>query len=161
MKKLYLLVGILIGGILVIIYFIIFPVQSDNNNSNTASDSTNSTAQTNNNTNSEQAIPESGPIYEAARARDVKRLADVRAYFAALSTYYGDNGNYPSTLDELVPDYLSGILTNPTPGGMNYEYTPIGVEPAKFYSLYYKFEVGTENIPAGEHEATPQSYYTQ
>lgn len=141
-------------------YFIFFNDQStDSANSNTLSE--NSNFSLNNNINAEPAMPNSGPLYEAARARDVKRLADIRSYFGALTTFYGDKGYYPSTLDELVPDYLPSTLINPIPGGMDYVYTPIGVEPAKFYSLYYKLEVGAEHIPAGEREATPQSYYTQ
>ncbi len=138
-------------------YFIFFNDQStDSVNSNALSE--NSNFSLNNNINAEPAIPSSGPLYEAARARDVKRLADIRSYFGALTTFYGDKGYYPSTLDELVPDYLPGLLFNPTPGGMNYNYTPIGVEPARSYSLYYKFEVGVENLGPGEHEAMPQGY---
>ncbi|MDD5342483.1 MAG: hypothetical protein PHI73_04075 [Patescibacteria group bacterium] len=164
-KKLYILIGILIGGILVLLYFILFPMKSHEGNININSDigttdNQNSDTNANINTNAQPSIPTSGPLYDVAKARDVKRLADIRTLFTALQSYYGEKGSYPNSLQDLVPEYLGGLPQNPTPGGVDYNYTPIGVQPATFFSVYYSLEVGVEDLEAGDHEATPQGIAT-
>lgn len=41
------------------------------------------------------------------RARDIKRVADIRGVSTALEDYYGKNGQYPGNIDALV---TSGLL---------------------------------------------------
>ncbi len=71
-----------------------------------------------------------------AAARDQKRTADIAAIKNALELYNVENGSYPNTLEDL------GIIlpTNPTPGGKDYSYTPIGSLPAQFYDLCFELE---------------------
>ncbi|MBU0707484.1 hypothetical protein KKG41_03880 [Patescibacteria group bacterium] len=158
-RKLYILLGILIGGVLVIVYFIIFPIQSDDNEISDdigSVDTVNVNTNANENTNT-APVPTSGPLYDAARARDTRRVSDIRTYWSALQSYFNDNGNYPTDPNVLVPDYLMVLPQDPKTN-QTYVYTPIGVEPSNFFSVWYELEVGIENISAGEHEATPQSY---
>ncbi|MDP3964728.1 MAG: hypothetical protein Q8Q20_03700 [bacterium] len=160
MRKLYLLGGIVIGGVAVVAYFLLFPpdkTDTTNISPDPASVGSENTNEVIENINTEPEIPDSGPLHDAARARDVRRMADIQSIYAAINDYHGVNGHYPSNMDQLVPDHLSGLPANPEPGGMDYVYTPIGIEPAQFFSLYYRFEVGVENIGAGDHEATPES----
>lgn len=106
------------------------------------------------------SIPSEGPEFEAAKQRDEQRLKDIQEIADALKDFVNDAGNYPSEVAELVPDYLAQLPTNPTPGGFEYSYTPIGSEPATYYSLYYHLEVGAGDVSAGDHEATPDGIAT-
>lgn len=92
------------------------------------------------------------------KARDEQRITHIEKIRSALKKYYNDNGNYPEKMEELVTGgYLSKLPKNPTPGGIDYVYTPIGSLPAKYYDLAYSLEVGTSEISAGEHIANPDS----
>lgn len=162
-KKLYLLGGILIGGALVVAYFIVFPPNAKTNNTvrninDDISLPANANENANLNVNAQPTISKDNPLYPAALARDTKRLADMRSLTEALAIYFNENGNYPETLTGLLPDKIEFIPENPNPGGEPYVYTPIGTSPYNFYSIVYTLEVGleAENIPPGPYEATPQ-----
>lgn len=103
------------------------------------------------NTNTAETVTD-----DSAQARDTQRVADVKALQTALELYNTDKQAYPDTFDGLVPTYLKVLPTNPTPGGSDYVYTPIGSLPAKFYDLSYTLEVGTDDVSAGQHIATPK-----
>jgi len=90
-----------------------------------------------------------------AELRDKKRVEDMKRLTIALAGYYKDKEEYPKELTSLLPKYIDAIPGNPSPGGINYSYTPIGAEPYKFYDMAYVLEVGTEGINAGMHYATP------
>jgi hypothetical protein len=116
----------------------------------------NNQTETNTNTSNVNQTTSSGGIFsKAAKTRDLKRISDIRQIQSALTVYFQEKAEYPGTLSELVPDYLGGIPANPTPGGANYTYTPIGTSPYKFYDLSYTLEVGVEDIEAGQRVATP------
>jgi type II secretion system protein G len=60
-----------------------------------------------------------------SKARDAKRLADVRQVATALETYYNDNGKYPEaaanpTTAAAAHTYLGGTLTPATPAFSTY-----------------------------------------
>ncbi len=94
---------------------------------------------------------------EQALVRDGIRIEHVKSFRTALATYYGENEKYPETVADLVPDYLESIPENPSPGGLTYNYTGIGSSPFRYYEFAYKLEVGTQNISAGLHVASPDS----
>lgn len=92
-----------------------------------------------------------------AVSRDEQRIADIKRIQEALVEFKSDRGNYPEKMEELAPDYLSEIPKNPTPGGIDYIYTPIGALPAQYYDLAYELEVGTSEVKdAGTHIANPE-----
>ncbi|MFA6272074.1 MAG: hypothetical protein WC693_03120 [Patescibacteria group bacterium] len=93
-----------------------------------------------------------------AKNRDEERLTEVEDIRTKLAKFNTDKGNYPETLEELVTEgYYEELPVNPTPGGMDYVYTPIGSLPAKFYDLAYSLEAGTEELEPGEHIANPEN----
>lgn len=110
------------------------------------------------NENANLGVEEAEPTVESqseAEARDTQRLAHVRIIQAAIGLYKTDNGHYPDSFSDLMPDYLLAWPANPTPGGADYVYTPIGSLPAQYYDLSYELEVGTEGIIEGMHVANP------
>lgn len=67
------------------------------------------------------------------KARDTRRISDMRQVALALGMYYDDNGSYPSGSDtdwadgagldsDLEPDYMTNVPTDP--GGNTYAYNP-------------------------------------
>ena len=55
----------------------------------------------------------SGPINNARnKARDVKKIADMKEVQHALDVYADDNGTYPNTLIALYPKYIDNNLQN-------------------------------------------------
>lgn len=62
----------------------------------------------------------SGPINNARnKAKDAKKIADIKNIQAGLAQYADTNGQYPLTLGALVPNYLDAV-----PGNVNAAYTP-------------------------------------
>jgi general secretion pathway protein G len=49
------------------------------------------------------------------KARDAKRLADVRESFTGLEMYYANLGGYPAALSGLVPTFVVAVPSSPTP----------------------------------------------
>lgn len=47
------------------------------------------------------------------KARDVSRQADITQIQIGLDIYYGEHNSYPSSLSELVPEYLSSPFVDP------------------------------------------------
>ncbi len=50
-----------------------------------------------------------------ARSRDAKRIADVRQLQNAIELYHSDKNSYPSSLDNLVPNYMTMLPQAPSP----------------------------------------------
>lgn len=50
------------------------------------------------------------------KARDARRISDLRQIQLAQELYFDDNGSYSTTLDVLAPDYISEIPTDPLIG---------------------------------------------
>lgn len=48
-----------------------------------------------------------------AKARDARRVSDIKNIQLALETYYNDNLKYPTTLAQLTPTYISPLPTDP------------------------------------------------
>lgn len=71
-----------------------------------------------------------------AQARDQKRQDDIASLQNALELYQVEQGSYPNALDELEIT----LPVNPTPGGSDYSYTPIGSLPAQYYDLCFTLE---------------------
>lgn len=59
------------------------------------------------------------------KARDAKRLGDIKNIQVALEEYYNDNLKYPTGTATLAPTYMSVIPTDPN-GGSSYFYSPLG-----------------------------------
>lgn len=49
------------------------------------------------------------------KARDARRVADIRQLSTALELYYNDLSEYPSSLNLLAPKYIDAIPSAPTP----------------------------------------------
>ena len=110
------------------------------------------------NENVNLGVEEAEPTEEAetgAGLRDLQRVMHVRIIQGSLINYKEANGHYPDTSNDLIPDYLASWPVNPTPGGADYVYTPIGSLPAQYYDLSYELEVGAEGITEGVHIANP------
>ena len=104
-----------------------------------------------------------------ARARDAKRVADIKQIQTALEMYYNDRGTYPSAVESgknistgsVV--YMSEVPTAPTPAdcttGNGYAYTGIqGTALAGSYNTYtltYCLGYQTGGLSAGPGTATP------
>ena len=100
-----------------------------------------------------------------ARARDAKRVADVKQVQTALELYYNDNGSYPATIPTSgvtiasgTTVYMNQIPVAPTPfdGGCtagNNAYVYAGT--AQTYTLTYCLGFATGGLTAGFGTATP------
>lgn len=106
------------------------------------------------------------------KARDVKRLADMRQLSTALESYNNEWGGYPAAATALVPNYVGALPTAPLPldgtctaPQNTYTYANSGtadVSPkdgttAIYPSFTYSFCLGkaVENYPAGVHTISP------
>ena len=59
------------------------------------------------------------------KARDAKRLSDVKQLQLALEFYFDKNGGYPSAISEtLLTEFIAAIPTDPVGGG-NYSYAAL------------------------------------
>ena len=102
-----------------------------------------------------------------ARARDAKRVADVKQIQTALEMYYNDAGSYPLTASVTggasiaygTNTYLRYIPTPPTP--LDYTTGACAAQPnytyatsATGYTLMYCLGAAVNNIAAGLHTAT-------
>lgn len=100
-----------------------------------------------------------GNLLALAKARDERRLVDIRTIQAALESFrtQDESGAYPMTLVELTP-YLANVPHDPKTGEA-YSYAP-GGSGSNFYSLTYTLEVGVQGIRAGQHMASPSGVAT-
>jgi prepilin-type N-terminal cleavage/methylation domain-containing protein len=105
-----------------------------------------------------------------AKARDAKRLADIKNISTALDMYYNENGVYPvsptssgiitnlcfsnigitSTCGETV--YIGDLPGDPI-GDSEYSYMP--TDDRLDYALTFTMEIGTAGYEAGDYTATP------
>lgn len=103
-----------------------------------------------------------------ARARDAKRVADVRQIQTALEMYYNDIGVYPITASVTAGAviqgtgiYLAAVPTPPTPANdgtcttpaPNYTYTQ--TSSGASYTIRYCLGAAVNDVPAGFQMATP------
>ncbi len=118
------------------------------------------------------------------RARDARRVADVKQIQTALELYYLDNNEYPNadaTSSDIdgkcisgngaiadpcggTPTYMAVIPTNPSPkddgdcGNTSYTYTAVPTgDGDNNISYYIEYCVGSKisDLAAGAHTATP------
>jgi len=75
-----------------------------------------------------------------SKARDARRVSDVRQLQLALQMYYDANGSYPSALSGLTPTYISVVPKDPD-GTTDYQYC---VSSTKGYHLGSR-STGLEN----------------
>ena len=92
-----------------------------------------------------------------AKARDAKRIADVRELASSLELYYNDYSHYPESLDKLPPKYIGILPTAPTPPDGNctaddneYKYIFINTD----YKLSFCLGENTGGYSAGIHYFT-------
>ncbi|TSC53530.1 MAG: general secretion pathway protein G [Parcubacteria group bacterium LiPW_39] len=81
------------------------------------------------------------------KARDARRVSDVRQIQLALQMYYDTAGSYPTTIQGLAilkPTYISAVPLDPD-GNTNYPYCSPG-------SAAYPYHLGTKAL-----EATPSN----
>jgi len=96
-----------------------------------------------------------------AKARDAKRVGDIKQIQTALELYYNDNSaGYPGTTASLTPVYMGSVPTAPLPfdtaacSALNaYKYT-VGTNNTT-YTLTYCLGAATGGISAGPATATP------
>ena len=100
-----------------------------------------------------------GNLLALAKARDERRLVDIRTLQSALESFrmQDESGSYPMVLLELSP-YLANIPHDPKTGEA-YSYAP-GSSGSSFYSLTYTLEVGVQGITGGQHMASPSGVAT-
>lgn len=98
------------------------------------------------------------------KARDAKRVSDIKQVQTALELYYNDVNAYPSALGTAVVNgsvtYMSVVPTNPTPtndgscaAALAYVY--VSGTPYSTYTLTYCIGGITGGIIAGYHTAYP------
>ncbi len=105
------------------------------------------------------------------RARDAKRVSDMRQIHAALELYNNDVGSYPANITPSLPiastgtnatTYMGTVPSNPTPWsdgacgptGLNYAYTNMSNQAS--YIMTYCISQATGDISAGTHRVGPQ-----
>ena len=95
------------------------------------------------------------------KARDAKRIADMRQVQTAMELYSNDNSGYPvcaagttfaACLAALVPTYMAVLPANPSPGGTTYALN--GATTATAYDFTFTTEGTTQLGAAGLHHAT-------
>ena len=96
-----------------------------------------------------------------AKARDARRVSDIKQIQTALELYYNDKGDYPSSTASLSPAYMGTVPTAPTPfdnstdcstAKNNYSYT----YSTGSYTLTYCLGADTGGLVHGAGTATPQ-----
>lgn len=105
-----------------------------------------------------------------ARARDAKRVADIKQIQTALELYYNDLGTYPSaassnsaisgTFNNTTTVYMNVFPTAPTPADgtcstAQNTYTYLGTDSNRSYTLTYCIGSPTGGIPALVNTSTP------
>jgi prepilin-type N-terminal cleavage/methylation domain-containing protein len=91
------------------------------------------------------------------KARDAKRIADVRQIASALELYFNDFTGYPAALSSLVPSYLGQAPTFPTPtdGCSTTTYNYAAISGGSTYQLLFCLSATTGGIsPSGTHTLT-------
>ena len=104
-----------------------------------------------------------------SKARDSKRIADVKQMQTALELYFNDNGSYPTSITSTIATagvvYMTSVPSAPTPADGScstttnaYTYTSNG----STYTIAFCVGGQTANLPAGQKIATRDgvSHYT-
>lgn len=108
-----------------------------------------------------------------AKARDAKRIADIKQVQSALELYFNDKNSYPvgdftlgsATADVLcdtdaglqadatgcTTTYMGQVPPNPTPNGAPYAYSGT----TSSYTIVLNLEGATGGLTAGTHTASP------
>ena len=103
------------------------------------------------------------------KARDARRLADIKEIQTALEMYYLDANAYPATMPNVSSSiasestvYMAKVPANPSPRndgatpacpGLDYAYTQqVG---GNSYNILYCLGADTGGITKGTHQATP------
>ena len=108
------------------------------------------------------------------KARDAKRLADIKQISTALELYFTDQNLYPVATSAITlggsaakclatngfqasgactgTTYLATVPSNPTPGGANYQYTSAD---GSTYSGTFSLEGASGGLAAGAHTQSP------
>ena len=96
-----------------------------------------------------------------AKARDARRVADIKQIQTALELYYNDTGLYPTLIASLSPAYMGTVPAGPTPADnptlcatSTYSYTPTSSNAS--YTLTYCLGALTGGMAAGPATATPK-----
>ncbi len=91
------------------------------------------------------------------KARDAKRVSDIKQLQLALEMYYDDNSNYPTaiTVDNLVtPGYISTIPTDPS-ASAPYTYSALGSGlTCSSYHIAATLESATNSVLNSDADAT-------
>ncbi len=111
-----------------------------------------------------------------AKARDAKRVADIKQIQSALELYFNDKNGYPATVGAEVlgstnykvlcdttagfqadttgctTTYMGQVPGNPLPNGADYNYTSTS---SSTYSITFSLEGATGGLAAGAHTASP------
>jgi len=112
-----------------------------------------------------------------AKARDSKRLSDIRQIQTALEMYFADQSTYPSGASLTLggqcisngggiaspcsgtTTYMSIVPTNPTPatdgGCANAGYVYTQRDTGASYTITYCLGSAVSSVPSGSHTATP------
>ncbi|MDB4939845.1 MAG: Type secretion system protein [Candidatus Doudnabacteria bacterium] len=97
--------------------------------------------------------------------RDVQRMSDIKTLIFVLELYYNDHSQYPVTLKELVPKYLSVVPDAPTPADgkcsidqNKYFYALTGTPMGSKYKLTFCLGNGVQGQPGGYIDADMGSY---
>jgi hypothetical protein len=84
-----------------------------------------------------QKARELSPLFRTAQSQVVASKNNLRKLATALESYFVDNGQYPTSLRQLVPTYLpaffigAGAEIDPCTRSP-YEYNPIGTPPVSY-----------------------------
>lgn len=94
-----------------------------------------------------------------ARARDSKRVADVKQMQTALELYFNDNSSYPSDISSGIGTYMAIKPTAPTPAesgcSENNEYDYEQTANGSSYTISFCLGAKTGEIEAGCNVASP------
>ncbi len=118
------------------------------------------------------------------KARDAKRVADLRQVLTALELYASDNDGYPAATNLVLGEgtalslsknsgfsatpsgtvYMGKVPANPSPGGSDYRYssytspeatTACNIGPCTWFNITFSIEEQTGGYSAGVHIANP------
>jgi general secretion pathway protein G len=107
------------------------------------------------------------------KARDAKRVSDMRQIMSALELYYNDAGGYPTAISPgsklNSPDgtttYMAIIPSNPSPNNdgpcptsTNYAYATDGNIPPSTYTISYCLGSNIGDLTSGTHNANPGGF---
>lgn len=94
-----------------------------------------------------------------SKARDAKRVADVRQIGSAMELFFNDFNAYPQTLASLAPSYMAAFPAYPspydgcTPTSYLASYT-VPASPAATYQLLFCTSQGTGGLTGTLHTMT-------